>query len=126
VPLALFPIAALIFLLSGSGAPVHAVLGQQATGTAVRELLGIRPAPSGAAANSISALRARRLLTQRHRALLSVGPPVPGAFGELPASTPPALRPSPRKRFRTRFGFPDGAYRATAPPAKILAASFTA
>lgn len=117
--LAFLPIAAVLLLLSGASAPAHALRERSSTVALMRHFLGT----SGPAAEFLASPRATRraqINGQRitgHQAGLD--------RGFIPFRTPPqlpaqaALASGTRlrgKQYRTRFGFADGAYLATAPP----------
>lgn len=113
--LALFAIAAILLLLSGAGAPAHALGERSSTVALMRHFLG-------AGGCSTEGLSPSPVLTRFH-AFRAPGhglPPIEtlalsSASGELQTTSLHAIRLR-RKQYRTRFGFADGAYLATAPP----------
>ncbi len=124
--LALFPIAAILLLLSGVSVPAHAA-GQQGTAAAlIQEIQGIfadggalsvRTAQAGCGqSGSPARLRHGRLpcssFVSRQTALKLNMRDLPGFHAVRIAH---ALE---RKQYRTRFGFADGAYLALGPPSR--------
>ena len=110
--LTLFPITALLLLLSGVGAPTHAA-GYTETIAALRKqfLSAVATPPRAAIAThrqaSLVAWNPAAALVNRHESL--------NAAREIARNG--HVRPWERKRYRTRFGFAEGAYLAVGPPA---------
>ena len=110
--LALLPIAAVLLLLSGAGAPAHSLRERSSTVALMRHFLGT----SGPAAEYLASPRSIRRAHLGHQASFAPQFVGLGTSAELPSSS--AVAPATRlpKQYRTRFGFADGAYLATAPP----------
>lgn len=134
--LALIPVAAILLLLSGASAPAQAQPGRLSAIALMRELLGatapvsatrperrrfragfragsrtkfsagLRAASPPRGAHRLTPLISREVLTSRLQKDLA-GPPSHLGWA----------RAAERKRFRTRFGFAEGAYLAIGPPA---------
>lgn len=110
--LTLFPITALLLLLSGVGSPVHAASYKETVAALRKQFFGATATPPHVAVRSQG---------QRPR-LLWHAIPVPAKSRRLSvlpqggARIGP-VRPFERKQYRTRFGFAEGAYLAVGPPA---------
>ena len=111
--LTLFPITALLLLLSGVGAPAHAA-GCMETLAALRGQLYGRVGDS----MRVAALQGRNGTPGLARSVATTatgsdrqGAVVAGAFHRQGP-----LRPWARKQYSTRFGFAEGAYLAVGPP----------
>ncbi len=113
VNLALFPITALLLLLSGVGAPAHPGDNRNAAKALIKAILGN--------AGDGSAPRQRITLTQdqsvrRYPARTWTATSQIG-LKQVRASSGPCLRShGNRKAYRARFGFVEGAYQPQGPP----------
>lgn len=116
VNLALFPITALLLLLSGVGTPAHAADGRQSATALIKAILGsngegqgLARLPHGAAHRQPSAAR------QPFAKLAPAALPSPLEAARLGGS-------ANRKAYRTRFGLIDGAHQPQGPPNRPLRA----
>ena len=111
--LTLFPITALLLLLSGVGTPAHAA-GYRETIAALRRqwlaAVTAPPRPSAAGRQAQSSLPASR-------GVLLLAREAQSDAQEAAAAAAPSARAWERKQYRTRFGFAEGAYLAVGPPA---------
>ena len=111
--LALFPITALLLLLSGVGAPAHSGDNRNAATALIKAILG----------NASESSRPQQRITfkadqsaRRHPARVWTATPQ-AAFTQVRACTNPCLRSNGnRKAYRARFGFVEGAYQPQGPP----------
>lgn len=118
--LALFLVAATLLLLSGAGGPAHTITERANSAALMRQLFGTGDLADHDVAKTSSAFLhghstrfgAKRSRASAHCPVLNV------ARGFVSDQTLPssAARALERKLYRTRFGFADGAYQATAPP----------
>ena len=119
--LALLPIAALLLLISGAGGPAPVGFQRQTT-DALIQLFGAEGPIANDAVQSCAGLRRQGVRQSAGRytsasLLSSVVLVSAGLQGRLAA---PGLRPFSRKQYRTRFGFPEGAYLAAGPPTPLF------
>ena len=101
------PVAALLFLLSGMGTPACPADGQHAAAALMGQFLSLSDTMYGG-------LQARSQNLPRTWAPSAVRRVSTPARNLLQGTVPAALR---RKRYETRFGFPEGAYLSVGPPA---------
>lgn len=101
------PVAALLLLLSGMGTPACPADGQHAAAALMGRFLGLPETRHGS-------LQARSQNLPRAWAPSAARDVSSPARSLLLGPVPVALR---RKRYETRFGFPEGAYLSAGPPA---------
>jgi len=117
VSLTLFPITALLLLLSGMGSPMHAA-GYVETVAALRKQFLDQSNLSPARLQAASHVFARQLRS----ALTGVHPNRVPHLRDSFTVAKVGLRNRNRKQYRTRFGFAEGAYLAVGPPMSAVAA----
>ena len=110
--LTLFPITALLLLLSGVGSPVHATGYRETIAALRKQFLGsaVTPLPSTAARGQLCSSR----FAWRSGCALAIGRELRVSAQQRRAPRP--VRRWERKQYRTRFGFAEGAYLAAGPP----------
>ena len=122
--LTLFPITALLLLLSGVGTPVHATGYKETIAALRKQFLG---APATGSRAAVSHRHDRASLAAWHAAWDPVS-----AFAvdrRFPLAAAVGVQNGPvraweRKQYCTRFGSPEGAYLALGPPADAPFAIF--
>jgi hypothetical protein len=129
VNLTLFPVAALLLLLSGMGTPSHASGESQTTAAFLREIFRASPAGGKASLQLLAKVQVRQNSTVLSRGTfgsgfgLSMAHVTSGwATGLRIPHLATASRALGRKQYRTRFGFANGAYLALGPPADLARA----
>jgi hypothetical protein len=117
VELTLLPLAALLVLLSGISGPVRSGVRQAGSMAIMREILGVPRTGSRRVAPGTAQNRQNRAASDHCQ-------PGSRSYNSRVVQARTAAEQAlanfdraPRKLYRTRFGHPDGAYLATAPPA---------